>query len=115
MRPLIRKGGMNRQEENYSSILKLLQAAGEVLDWRYEPFGLKLAEMRCYYHPDFLVVYQDHFEVHEVKGFNKQTRGPRYEDDAIVKIKVAAKIFPFWEFKLVWFDGSNWQDRPIKA
>lgn len=77
------------------------------MDFRFEPFGIRLAEHRCYYHPDFLVVYPDRFAVHEVKAYSKKLGRPRWEDDAIVKFKVAANMYPFWEFKIVYYNPST--------
>lgn len=80
-------GTMNKTEKAYADELRTLQAAGAVLWWAFEPVKLQLAD-RTYYTPDFLVMLADHsLECHEVKGF--------WEDDARVKIKVAARLFPF--------------------
>ena len=112
MRPLIRDPNkMNKQETAYAEHLKEKQKAGVILDLKYEPFGIRLAQHRCHYHPDFLVVYPDRFAVHEVKAYSKKTKKPRWEDDAIVKFKVAANLYPFWEFRIVYFntDTKEWE------
>ncbi|MFJ3685522.1 hypothetical protein [Pseudomonas sp. NPDC090208] len=84
------KGKMNKTEEAYAQHLDLLRMAGEVLWFKFEPFALDLAP-KTTYRPDFLVqVASGHLEVHEVKGF--------WEDDARVKIKVAAELFPVFKF-----------------
>lgn len=70
-------------------VLELAKRAGQIVDYRYEPFALKLAKLTTYT-PDFLVIYSDRFELHEVKGF--------WQDDARVKIKVAAERFPWFRF-----------------
>lgn len=80
-------GRMNRTEAQWESNLKALQQEGAVLDYWFEPMNLRLAD-NTYYRPDFLVQLADGtLEVHEVKG--------HWEDDARVKIKVAAGLFPF--------------------
>lgn len=67
--------------------LESLKLAGEIADYRFECVKLRLAD-KTFYTPDFMVLRPDgEFEMHEVKG--------RWEDDARVKIKVAAAQFPF--------------------
>lgn len=84
------KGKMNKTEEAYAQHLDLLRMAGEVLWFKFEPFSLTLAP-KTSYRPDFLVqMASGHLEVHEVKGF--------WEDDARVKIKVAAELYPVFKF-----------------
>jgi hypothetical protein len=78
---------MNGTECDYAAHLRARQAAGEVLWHAFEPVKLRLAEA-TFYAPDFLVMIKDgSLECHEVKGF--------WRDDARVKIKVAASLFPF--------------------
>jgi len=91
---------MNKTEHAYSQRLDLLKAAGQVVRWEFEPLNFRLAP-RTYYRPDFLVVTDECMEVHEVKGF--------WEDDAKVKFKVAAEMYP--EFRWCWVrrDGKGWE------
>ena len=87
-----------------------------IISWKFEPMGLKLASEKCYYYPDFLVVYPDRFEFHEGKAYNKKEGKPLIKDDALVKIKVAASEFPWIIFKVVWENGhNNWNYRLIKG
>ena len=95
---------MNKTETKYSVYLDTLISVGEIEEWKFEPVGLRLAGERCFYHPDFMVVYSDRFEIHEIKAFNRKARKPLIQDDALVKIKVAASQFKWWVFKIVWFD-----------
>jgi hypothetical protein len=82
-----RPGEMNKLEAEYAAHLRGLQYAGEVLWWGFEAVKLKLARLTTYT-PDFLVMAKDGtLECHETKGF--------WQDDAKVKIKVAAEKFPF--------------------
>lgn len=84
---------MNKTERAYADDLQLLKEAGEIRDWMFEPFNLRLAK-KTFYKPDFAVLTIDGFiEIHEVKGF--------WEDDARVKIKVAAEKFPWFTFAAV--------------
>ena len=89
---------MNRTERKYADELYRLQLAGEIVAYQFEPVKLRLAR-RTFYTPDFLVVFPDHFEFHEVKGFAR--------DDAMVKLKVAARLYPWFKFVLVRPNGTQ--------
>jgi hypothetical protein len=83
----LKAGAMNQTEARYGALLKLRLMAGEVAWYRFEGIKLRLADS-TFYTPDFAVMLADGtMELHEVKGF--------WEDDARVKIKVAAEMYPF--------------------
>jgi hypothetical protein len=80
-------GTMNKTEAAYDAHLQQLRHAGEILWHKFEGVKLRLAD-NTFYTCDFAVLAKDGFmEMHEVKGF--------WQDDARVKIKVAASIYPF--------------------
>jgi len=80
-------GQMNKTETAYDAHLKAETYAGRVLWHKFEGIKLRLAD-NTFYTPDFAVMASDGvLECHEVKGF--------WEDDARVKIKVAASLYPF--------------------
>ncbi len=80
-------GSMNKTEAAYCTHLELLKRAGEILWFRFEGLKLRLAD-NTFYTGDFVVLSKDNvLEIHEVKGF--------WQDDARVKIKVAASLYPF--------------------
>lgn len=82
-----RDGEMNKLERDYAFVLEAKQNRGEIDRWDYEPEKLRLAD-RTFYSPDFRVVMLDGtIEFHETKGF--------WEEDARVKIKVAAEQHPY--------------------
>jgi len=82
-----RRVGMNTLEAAYAAYLESLRTHGSILWYSYEALKLRLAD-NTFYTPDFFVMTSTgSLEVHEVKGF--------WEDDARVKIKVAAEKFPF--------------------
>lgn len=84
---LVRKSRMNKTETAYAGELELAKRGGLVTWYAFEAIKLRLGE-RTFYTPDFLVrLASGALEVHEVKGF--------WRDDARVKIKVAAELFPF--------------------
>lgn len=80
-------GALNRSEQAYAAHLEAKKAAGLILWFEFEAVKLRLAD-NTFYTPDFAVLATDGvLEMHECKGF--------WQDDARVKIKVAASLFPF--------------------
>lgn len=80
-------GAMNKTEAAYGELLEERRQQGEVLWYRFEGLKLRLAD-NTFYSPDFAVMAIDGtLEMHEVKG--------HWHDDARVKIKVAAGMYPF--------------------
>lgn len=78
--------GMNKTEAAYDAHL-WAQRGGEILWHKFEAIKLRLADNTSYT-CDFAVLPRSCIlEMHEVKGF--------WRDDARVKIKVAASIYPF--------------------
>ena len=91
IRPRHVAGEMNGMEKRYAAYLETRRLVGEIIGWKFEAIKLKLARA-TFYNPDFLVTMLDYrLELHETKGF--------MEDDASLKIKIAAKMFP--EFRIV--------------
>lgn len=83
----LKTGQMNKTEQAYADLLKLLQHAGEVAWFKFEGIKLRLAD-NTFYSPDFAVMLASgEMEMHEVKGF--------WQDDARAKIKIAADLYPF--------------------
>jgi hypothetical protein len=96
----LKSGRMNKTEQAYEQLLKLRQRAGEVIWYKFEAINLRLAD-NTFYKPDFFVMLADGtLEVHEVKG--------HWTDDARVKIKVAAELYPF-QFVAVKRVGGDWK------
>lgn len=80
-------GTLNKTELAYQETLELLKQNGSVVWYRFEGIKLRLAD-NTFYTPDFAVMRSDGvMECHEVKGY--------WQDDARVKIKVAADSYPF--------------------
>jgi hypothetical protein len=83
----LKTGERNRTEAAYEAHLMLRLHAGEIAWFKFEGIKLRLAD-NTFYTPDFAVMLTDDtIEIHEVKGY--------WEDDARVKIKVAADLYPF--------------------
>lgn len=84
----MKTGKMNKTELAYSQHLEALKSCGEIVWWKFEAIKLRLAD-NTFYTPDFfLLMANGQLECREVKG-------GYWTDDARVKIKVAASIFPF--------------------
>jgi hypothetical protein len=100
------RGRMNKTEAAYAQHLDALKLAGEIVGYRFEAMTLRLAD-RTSYTPDFLVETVDgpRLEFHEVKGF--------WRDDARVKFKVAAELFPMFAFVEVKRKERRWACQQI--
>lgn len=93
---------LNKTEKAYHEWL-----LGQDYQWvGVQCITLKLGD-DCRYTPDFFCLDQ-HGELiaKEVKGF--------WRDDAKVKIKVAARMFPFIRFQVVMKSGTEWSHTPVK-
>lgn len=96
----LKPGTMNKLETAYGQHLELRKHAGEVAWYKFEGIKLRLAD-NTFYTPDFAVMLTSgEIECHECKGF--------WEDDARVKIKVAADIYPF-RFIGIKKDKTGWK------
>ncbi len=101
-------GGMNGTEQLYFERLFLQKHDGVIKIFKYEPTKFKLAH-RCTYTPDFRVVLPDGtIEYHEVK--RRTPKWSSMRDDANVKLKVAATLFPEFRFWLAeyWGEPKGW-------
>jgi hypothetical protein len=98
-------GEMNGTERDYAAFLDGQKILGNVEWWAFESVKFRLAD-KTFYTPDFIVMLTGGMiELREVKG-------GFWEDDARVKIKVAAAMYPF-KFvavrKLAKKHGGGWQ------
>lgn len=96
----------SKLERAYADRLDLLVKLGEIRAWRYEPTKFHLAN-RCTYTPDFEVEMLDgKIEYHETKGWGRE--------DAIIKLKMAARLNQDHVFKLVKRERSRWIIKIVK-
>jgi hypothetical protein len=97
---------MNQLESSYASVLNAQLMSGLVADYMFCPLKFRLADMTTYT-PDFLVIRPGGsdgawiLELHEVKGFMR--------DDANVKLKVAAEMYPWFSWHLVTRTHGEWK------
>jgi hypothetical protein len=101
------RGEMNKLEASYAQHLEVLKRAGIIVWYGYEAITLRLAK-RTRYTPDFTVVTAEgRVEFHE-------TKGGYWRDDARVKIKVAAEMYPWARFVGITArrerDGGGWAE-----
>jgi hypothetical protein len=100
----LKKGEMNNTEAAWADELERQRVAREIVWYKWHGIKLRLAD-NTFYEPDFLVLRTDGMlRVDEVKGF--------WTDDARVKIKVAADMYPFIftaVSKRAKKDGGGWK------
>ena len=88
------KKGMNKLEAKYAQYLQIQLGAGEILWWAYEPITLKLAD-DTRLTVDFAVqLPTGEIVLRDTKASTKKGK-LLIEDDAAVKLRVAATYFPF--------------------
>ncbi len=107
----LKTGERNKTEAAYEAFLQALHAAGDVLWFKFEGVKLRLAD-NTFYTPDFAVMRRNgQIELHEVKG-----AAAIFLDDAKVKVKVAAEMYPF-RFFVVFpkkkSQGSGWDIKEV--
>lgn len=95
-------GEMNKTEQRYAALLEATKRSGEIVEYRYEAVKFKLAP-NTFYTPDFMVIYPDRIEFHEIKGFQR--------DDAMVKFKAIADKFPEFVWKMLTLKDKQFQVR----
>lgn len=95
------ENGLNKMEAEWYEVLKSRDF--EFLE--PQPFGLKLGD-NCRYHPDFIALKNGELVAFETKGFMR--------DDALVKLKAAARKFTFIRFVLVTKVEKRWVETDIE-
>ena len=101
-RPRRQPGQMNKTEARMAAELEVLRLAGEILWWGYETHKLRLAE-KTFITFDFAILHPDgSLEL-------RDTKGGHTEDDARVKMKVAAAMYWFYRFTVYsTVKGGGW-------
>ncbi|MDR5777289.1 MULTISPECIES: DUF1064 domain-containing protein [unclassified Caballeronia] len=108
----LRDGEQNATERRYEAHLEQQRRSGEIQWYMFEGIKLKLAP-RTFLTVDYVVLPASGvLEMHDVKGARAI-----FSDDAKVKMKVAARIFPL-VFKVVYprkaRDGGGWDVEEIR-
>jgi hypothetical protein len=96
------KGDMNKTEAAYAQLLEAKKHTGEIIDWRFHPIRVRLAD-RTYYEPDFLVMTAAReLQIHETKGAFTTDKGQ-------MKIKLCAEVLPWFRvFKCSKQKDGSW-------
>lgn len=98
-------GEMNGVESRYAQHLEMRKRGGDIADWKFEAFTLKLAH-DCRFTPDFWILENSgHQTFIDVKGTKRKAgiEKPYSTEDAALKIRWAASMFPCFKF-LVMFE-----------
>lgn len=108
-------GERNKTESAYESYLTTLHHAGMIDGFKFEGIKIKLAD-NTFWTPDFIVFANDGVvELHDTKATTSKKRtdgtkekAPWIEEDAKIKLKLAAELFPFRVFA-VFKTPDGWQ------
>jgi hypothetical protein len=87
---------LNKLERDWMGQLAFVKGVSHIYP---QVITLKLAD-DCRYTPDFVVILDGKLVAYETKGFMR--------DDALVKLKVAARTFPWIDFILVTRKKGTW-------
>lgn len=99
------KNRMNKTEKRYADYLELQKHAKEIVSYKFEVIKFVLGYKTTYL-PDFMVLNIDGtVGFDEVKGF--------WRDDARVKIKTVARMFPEFRFRAVQWVKGSWEYEDI--
>lgn len=116
----LRKIRMNKTETRYAQHLEAFRMCGEVVWYAFEPMKFRLAD-NTHWTPDFgVMVAVDPMEIVanlpkritfvDVKGTRKNGK-PWVEEDAQLKIKVCARLFPMFRFVQAWWWNGKWEEK----
>lgn len=100
------KSQMNKTEAAFSQWLEAEKLAGHVLDWKFHPMNVRLAN-NTYYEVDFLALGADMgLTIYETKGGYTSDKGQ-------IKIKLCAEVLPYFRMvkaeKLTAKAGGGWK------
>lgn len=97
-----RSAAMNRNEARYSQFLDAEKKSGHILDWKWSPLKFRLGnDWKTTLTPDFMVITLDGtIELVDCKG----RKGDSFwvEEDAMIKLKVAAAQYSWFRWVIVW-------------
>ena len=108
--------GMNKTEARFDVWIRRVaeDTMQDLVQMQFESVKFKLAEDKCWFTPDFYVVYAIHTDCRDGDGrwlshkhfaFDVKARWgdkPGVKDDALVKIKVAAAQFSWINWAMAW-------------
>ena len=106
------RGDMNATESKFAELLEVRRLTGEIAGWWFEPMAFRLAD-RTTYTPDFMVLLNDGtLELIDTKVYWHGKGGKKgragWEEDARVKVKIAAEMYPLFTFKGAVLKDGAW-------
>lgn len=104
---------LNKTEQAYLAELRVLKAAGQIVWAGVQCQKFYVGAEKCWYTPDFSVLYPDGSMAQiDTKAFYARSKASQQagedlgrvgvEDDALVKIKAAAHLYPMYRWALTW-------------
>lgn len=103
--------GMNKTEARYAQYLEEQKAARVIQYYAFEPWKVRIAD-DCYYIPDFLVLDANgHLSLHDAKAWWKKSKKVGVKEDAMVKMKAVAALYPFLTMLMTWEVDGRWEQR----
>lgn len=108
---------MNKTERAFAQYAEIMRRSGR---WYFvsdhEPFSIKLAP-RTFYRPDFFIWRDDRQRTGiclvDVKGTKGE--GPYIREDANLKLKMVAKLFPCFRVIVTWKLRGHWHEKLIRG
>lgn len=116
---------MNDEERKFAQHLSAEVLAGNIARWWFQPWKFLLAD-KCSYTPDFVILHNDRtLEIADVKAYWKASKkalaknakakgGVHVEDDAKVKAKVAARMWPVFRWTYRYRLDGDWKSEDVK-
>ena len=111
--PSYTPGRMNKTEARLDMALQVRMRSGEFLQVGFEALTFRLG-FDCRFTPDFACwTPGGRLMCFECKG----RKGKTYfaKDDAVVKLKTAAAMYPYVKFFIVWPVGDCWGQKEIRT
>ncbi len=103
--------GMNKTESEYSRHLETEKQAGRISAYWYEPWKIRIAD-NCTWTPDFVVIDCDGMiEWHDTKSWWAKAKKVGIEEDALIKMKSIADIYPQFKVLATWKRDGVWEQR----
>lgn len=108
IRPTTDESKLRQNEKDY-----LVWLQNQQNDWiGVQCITLKLGD-DCRFTPDFWALDESGLRAIDTKACYKGKETPHIEDDALVKLKVAARMFPWIHFVVAWKLDNTWHHRAI--
>lgn len=109
IRPTTDEANLNKTEARY---LDWLRTQSDY--WiGVQSITLKLGH-DCRYTPDFWALDAQGLRAIDTKATRSDSGKPLVQEDAMIKIRIAARLFPFVRFVIAWREGEVWQHKEVK-